>query len=158
MQDLIPVLDTILEFAPAPRCDVDAPLQFQAVTLGYDAFVGRQVIGRVNQGRMVGGDQVVRIPAEGNPESFRVTKLFGTRGIERVDLEEAKAGDLVILAGVDSIEVGDTVSAGDAVVVLEAMKMENNVAADIDGTITEVKVESGQSVSAGEVVIGISAD
>ncbi len=57
-----------------------------------------------------------------------------------------------------NVEVGDTVSAGDAVVVLEAMKMENNVAADIDGTITEVKVESGQSVSAGEVVIVISAD
>ena len=109
MQDLTPVLDTILEFGPPPQCDVDGPLQFQAVTLGYDAFVGRLVIGRVNQGRMVRGDQVVRIPAEGDPESFRVTKLFGTRGIERIDLEEAKAGDLVILAGVDSIEVGDTV-------------------------------------------------
>jgi len=118
MQDLIPVLDTILEFAPAPECDVSAPLQFQAVTLGYDSFVGRLVIGRVNQGTMVRGDQVVRIPAEGDPESFRVTKLFGTRGIERVDLEEAKAGDLVILAGVDSIEVGDTVCRPDALLPL----------------------------------------
>ncbi len=118
MQDLIPVLDTILEFAPAPECDVSAPLQFQAVTLGYDSFVGRLVIGRVNQGKMVRGDQVVRIPAEGDPEGFRVTKLFGTRGIERVDLEEAKAGDLVILAGVDSIEVGDTVCRPDALLPL----------------------------------------
>jgi len=72
----------------------------------------------VNQGTMVRGDQVVRIPAEGDPESFRVTKLFGTRGIERVDLEEAKAGDLVILAGVDSIEVGDTVCRPDALLPL----------------------------------------
>ena len=118
MQDLIPVLDTILEFAPAPECDVSAPLQFQAVTLGYDSFVGRLVIGLVNQGKMVLGDQVVRIPAEGDPEGFRVTKLFGTRGIERVDLEEAKAGDLVILAGVDSIEVGDTVCRPDALLPL----------------------------------------
>jgi len=55
------------------------------------------------------GSQVVRLPAEGAPESFRVTKLFGTRGIERVELEEARAGDIVILAGVDSIQVGDTV-------------------------------------------------
>ena len=54
-----------------------------------------------------------------------------------------------------NVEVGDTVSAGDAVVVLEAMKMENNVAADIDGTITEVKAEAGQSVAAGEVVVVI---
>ena len=52
-------------------------------------------------------------------------------------------------------EVGATVSAGDPVVVLEAMKMENNVAADIDGTVTEVKVEAGQSVTAGEVVVVI---
>jgi len=118
MQDLIPVLDTILEFAPAPEVDLDAPLQFQAVTLGYDSFVGRLVIGRVNQGRMTRGEQVVRLPAEGKPEGFRVTKLFGTRGIERVELESAEAGDIAILAGVDSIEVGDTVCPADAPVPL----------------------------------------
>ena len=56
-----------------------------------------------------------------------------------------------------NVEVGQTVAAGDAVVVLEAMKMENNVAADIDGTVTAVNVEAGQSVAAGEVVIVIEA-
>jgi GTP-binding protein len=55
------------------------------------------------------GSSVVRVPEEGAPESFRVTKLFGTRGIERVEIEEARAGDIVIVAGVDSIQVGDTV-------------------------------------------------
>ena len=118
MQDLAPVLDTIIEFAPPPMVDVDGPLQFQAVTLGYDAFVGRLVIGRVNQGKLVRGDQVVRIPADGKPESFRVTKLFGTRGIERIDLESVEAGDIAILAGVDSIEVGDTVCRADAILPL----------------------------------------
>ncbi|MDE0885449.1 MAG: translational GTPase TypA [Myxococcota bacterium] len=114
MQDLAPVLDAILEFAPPPRVEIEAPLQFQAVTLGYDAFVGRLVIGRVNRGRLTRGEQVVRIPANGKPESFRVTKLFGTRGIERVDLESVEAGDIAILAGVDSIEVGDTVCPANA--------------------------------------------
>jgi len=109
MKDLTPVLDAILEHAPPPQVDESGPLQFQAVTLGYDAFVGRLVIGRVVRGRMKRGSQVVRVPAEGSPESFRVTKLFGTRGVDRVDVAEARAGDIVIVAGVDSIDVGDTV-------------------------------------------------
>ena len=57
-----------------------------------------------------------------------------------------------------NVAVGDTVSAGDPVVVLEAMKMENNVAADIDGTISEIKVEAGQSVAAGDIALVIAAD
>ena len=109
MVDLRPLLDTILEHAPAPLVDEQGPLQFQAVTLGYDSFVGRLVIGRVERGELVRGSQVVRIPLVGNPESFRVSKLFGTSGIVRVELERARAGDIVILAGVDSIEIGDTV-------------------------------------------------
>jgi GTP-binding protein len=109
MKDLTPVLETILEYAPAPVVDLDGPLQFQAVTLGYDAFVGRLVIGRVERGELVRGSQVVRVPEEGKPEGFRVTKLFGTRGIERIELDKARAGDIVILAGVDSIEIGDTI-------------------------------------------------
>ncbi len=109
MKDLIPVLDTILRHAPPPMVDEDAPLQFQAVTLGYDTFVGRLVIGRVMRGKMKRGSSVIRIPEEGSPDSFRITKLFGTLGTDRVDVEEARAGDIVIVAGVDSIDVGDTV-------------------------------------------------
>ena len=109
MKDLSPILDTILEHAPPPRVDLGGTLQFQAVTLGYDTFVGRLVIGRVERGELVRASQVVRIPEDGPPEPFRVTKLFGTSGIERVELDRARAGDIVILAGVDSIEIGDTV-------------------------------------------------
>jgi len=109
MKDLAPILDMIIEQAPAPLVDVEGPLQFQAVTLGYDAFVGRLVIGRVERGQLVRGSQVTRQAASGRTESFRITKLFGTRGIERVELESAKAGEIVILAGIDSIEIGDTI-------------------------------------------------
>jgi GTP-binding protein len=109
LKDLRPVLEMILEQAPAPNVDTEGPLQFQAVTLGWDNYVGRLVIGRVERGRILRTKTVVRVPAEGAPESFRVTKLFGTRGIDRVELEQATAGDIVILAGVDSIEVGDTI-------------------------------------------------
>ena len=109
MKDLVPVLDAIIEHAPAPQVDEEGPLQFQAVTLGYDSFVGRLVIGRVVRGKMKRGAPAIRVPEEGSPDAFRITKLFGTRGVERVDIDEARAGDIVIVAGVDSIDVGDTV-------------------------------------------------
>jgi GTP-binding protein len=109
MKDLIPVLDVILDEAPAPVVDLEGPLQFQAVTLGYDAFIGRLVIGRVVRGKMTRGSTVIRIPESGSPDSFRVTKLFGTNGVDRIEIEEARAGDIVIVAGVDNVDVGDTV-------------------------------------------------
>jgi GTP-binding protein len=107
--DLRPLLETILQHAPAPEVDPDGPLQFQAVTLGYDDFLGRLVIGRVERGVLKRGATVVRVGDAGKTESFRVTKLFGTRGLERVEIDEALAGDLCIIAGIDSIEIGDTV-------------------------------------------------
>ena len=108
-RDLRPLLEAMLESTPAPEVDLEAPLQFQAVTLGYDDYVGRLVIGRVARGRLVRGATVVRLGAGGEQESFRVTKLFGSRGLRRVDLEAAGAGELAVIAGIDSIEIGDTV-------------------------------------------------
>jgi GTP-binding protein len=108
-KDLRPLLEAILEHAPAPEVDLDAPLQFQAMTLAYDEFLGRLVIGRVARGRLRRGATVTRLGSGGVGETFRVTKLFGTLGLDRVELEEAAAGDLVVIAGVDSIEIGDTV-------------------------------------------------
>jgi len=107
--NLLPLLDLILEQAPPPAVDRDGALQFQAVTLGYDDYVGRLVIGRVERGVLVRGSQVVRVPEEGPPQRFRVTKLYGSRGLERVELERAEAGELVMIAGVDEIQIGDTI-------------------------------------------------
>jgi GTP-binding protein len=108
-RDLRPLLEAIIEHVPPPVVDVEAPLQFQAVTLDYDDYLGRLVIGRVVRGRLERGTTVVRIRADGTPESFRVTKLLGARGLERVELAVTEAGDLAIIAGVDAIEIGDTV-------------------------------------------------
>jgi GTP-binding protein len=108
-RDLRPLLEAMLESTPAPEVDLEAPLQFQAVTLGYDDYVGRLVIGRVARGRLLRGANVARIAASGELEGFRVTKLFGSRGLRRVELETAGAGELAVIAGIDSIEIGDTV-------------------------------------------------
>ena len=112
-RDLRPLLEAILEHAPPPAVDEAGPLQFQAVTLDHDPYLGRLVIGRVARGRLVRGAMVTLVPANGEAESFRVTKLLGARGLVRVELAEARAGDLAVIAGVDSIEVGDTLCAPD---------------------------------------------
>ena len=108
-EDLRPLLRAILEHAPPPLVDTEAPVQFQAVTLDHDDYIGRLVIGRVARGRLRRGALIARIPESGKPETFRVTKLLGARGLGRVELDEAPAGDLAVIAGVDSIEVGDTI-------------------------------------------------
>ena len=108
-RDLRPLLETILREAPPPEVDVEAPVQFRAVTLGWDEYLGRLVVGRVERGRLVRGQTVVRIPASGDPEPFRVTKLLGARGLRRVELESAAAGEIAVIAGVESIEIGDSI-------------------------------------------------
>ena len=112
--DLRPLLEAMVEHAPAPTVDVDGPLQFHAVTLDYDDFVGRLVIGRVARGRLERGAMVSRVAESGVTETFRVTKLLGARGLTRVELDTALAGDLAVIAGVDSIEIGDTICAPDS--------------------------------------------
>ncbi len=112
--DLRPLLDMILERAPAPEVDPAGPLRFQAVTLGYDEYIGRLVIGRVERGTLRRGATVLRLPEHGEPERFRVTKLFGARGLERVEAAEAGAGEIAMIAGIDSIEIGDTICAPEA--------------------------------------------
>ncbi len=107
-EDLRPLLEAILEHAPAPVVDAGGPFQFQAVTLDHDPYLGRLVIGRVARGRLTRGSMAVRLCDEGVGETFRVTKLLGARGLQRVELDEALAGDLAVVAGVDSIEIGDT--------------------------------------------------
>jgi GTP-binding protein len=108
-RDLRPLLEAILREAPPPVADTEGGLQFQAVTLGYDDYLGRLVVGRVVRGRLVRGQSVVRVHGDGAPEPFRVTKLLGARGLRRVELESASAGEIAVIAGVDSIEIGDTV-------------------------------------------------
>jgi len=109
LTDLRPMLDMILECAPPPKGDPTQPLQFQAMTLDYDEYVGRLVIGRVHRGVLRRGSQIVCVGRNGPSSPLRVTKLFGTRGLDRVELEHVRAGELALLAGVDAIEVGDTV-------------------------------------------------
>lgn len=105
-----PVFDLVFEHIPAPVDNSDEPLQFQVAMLDYNDFVGRIGVGRVKRGKIKVGDSVQLMKLDGTTKSFRVTKLFGFIGLERVEIDEAVAGDLIALAGMDDINVGETVA------------------------------------------------
>ncbi|QYU56877.1 translational GTPase TypA [Weissella confusa] len=104
-----PIFDTVFETIPAPEDNSDEPLQFQVSLLDYNDFVGRIGIGRVFRGKIKVGDNVTVMKLDGTTQNFRVTKLFGFIGLDRVEITEAIAGDLIAVSGMEEISVGETV-------------------------------------------------
>ncbi len=124
-KDLTPLFQLIVDAVPPPPADTAAPLQLQVATLDYSEFLGRICIGRVHRGVIRRGSQaVVCKQRTGEREVFRVTKLMSFRGLERVDVDEAVAGDIVALAGAGSATVGDTLCPVDRPEPLEPMKVD----------------------------------
>jgi GTP-binding protein len=113
--DLTPLIETIIRHLPEPESDVDAPLQLQVSTLDYSNFLGRIAIGRVKKGTITKGMRATCCRRDGTTDTFRVTRLMGFMGLERVDVESAVAGQIVALAGVAGVTVGETICAEDAV-------------------------------------------
>ncbi|KAF0365149.1 translational GTPase TypA [Pediococcus acidilactici] len=105
-----PIFDTIVKTIPAPEDTSEQPLQFQVAMLDYNDFVGRIGIGRVFRGTIKVGDNVTVMKLDGSKKNFRVTKLFGYFGLKRLEIKEAKAGDLIAVSGMEDIFVGETVA------------------------------------------------
>lgn len=101
--------DSIVENIPAPVDNRDEPLQFQVALLDYNDYVGRIGIGRVFRGTMHVGQQVSLMKIDGSVKQFRVTKIFGFFGLKRQEIQEAVAGDLIAVSGMEDINVGETV-------------------------------------------------
>lgn len=108
--NLDPLLDLILSRVKSADFDPDGPLQLQVATLDRDDFMGRIAIGRIYRGTIRHGDRIVHIDRDGNRLPFRVSKLMGFRGTRRIDITEAAAGDIVALAGVGEVTVGETLA------------------------------------------------
>ena len=104
-----PILDMIINDIPAPDVNEDGGLQFQPALLDYNDFVGRIGIGRVKRGKMKVNEMVSCIRIDGSIKQFRIQKMFGYMGLKRIEVTEAKAGDIVTIAGLPDIEVGETV-------------------------------------------------
>jgi GTP-binding protein len=108
-KDLSPMFQMMLDHVPPPARDVEGPLQMQVATLDYSSFLGRIAIGRIWRGTIKRGMQCVICKPDGTRENFKVTKLMTFKGLERLDADEAAAGDIIALAGAGSATVGDTI-------------------------------------------------
>lgn len=104
-----PLLDLILKDIPEPKGNVEEPLQFQPALLDYNDYVGRIGIGRVHNGTIHVNQMVSCIRLDGSVKQFRIQKLFGYYGYKRIEVEEAEAGDIVAIAGLADISVGETI-------------------------------------------------
>ncbi len=108
--DLRPLFDAIVKHVPPPRGDNDAGLQLLVANLDSSDYLGRIAIGRVFNGRVRIGDAVAVCKLDGSVQETRVTKLYAFDGLKRVDIEQAGAGDIVCLAGIENITIGETIA------------------------------------------------
>lgn len=125
MVDLSPVLDTVLEHVPAAKgyTEGDA-LRAQVFNLGYDNFLGRLAVARIYDGKLIKGQQVL-IKAEGEEtKKGKVVKMSGYKGVKQIELDEAFAGDIVLIAGLDDINIGETITDSEDVELLPAISVD----------------------------------
>ena len=108
-QDMTPLLDLVVSHVPPPQADVDGPFQMQVSTLDYSSYVGVIGIGRVRRGALAPRSPVSVVSAAGEARKGRVLSVLASRGLERVELPCARAGDIVCITGVDDIGVSDTI-------------------------------------------------
>ncbi|MBT4723271.1 translational GTPase TypA [Candidatus Falkowbacteria bacterium] len=110
-KDLMPILDAILEYvSPASSVELDAlPLRMQPFNLAYDNFLGRLAVGRIYDGKVEAGQTVTVLNSEKEPRTGKITKLFSFHGLKRQEIKEATAGEIVMIAGLPDIFIGETV-------------------------------------------------
>jgi GTP-binding protein len=123
-KDITPLLDFIYEHVEPAKSDKEAPFRMQPATLGYDNFLGRMAIGRVYEGSVKVNDSVTIINADGIERKGKVSQLFSYRGMDRIEIPEAVAGDVVAIAGIPDIYVGETIASEPGLEPLPAIKVD----------------------------------
>ena len=103
------IFDLIINEIPAPNVDVTQPFQMQPALLDYNDFVGRIGIGVIKQGKVSINDSVTCLRLDGSKKQFKILKLFGYYGLNRIEIDHAEAGEIVAIAGLDDINVGETI-------------------------------------------------
>ncbi len=108
--DLRPLFELILTALPGPAVDPGQPTQFQCNNLDYNDYVGRLAIGRIKHGVLESGSTYMLCTPDGTPRPVKVTQLYGWRGLKRIETPRASAGDIVAVAGIEEISIGDTIA------------------------------------------------
>ena len=109
--DMSPLFQMIVDHVEAPKVELDGPFQMQVSALDYDSFVGVIGVGRITRGKLKPGTDIQLITAEGNTRKGRIQQVKGFHGLNRVDVEEAAAGDIVCISGIDGLNISDTLCA-----------------------------------------------
>ncbi len=123
-KDIAPILDTILSHVPAPLAMPDAPLQMQVTMLDYNNFLGHVGIGRILAGKVSRGQSVVLIHHDGTTTPAKAVKIERFMGLGKQDLASASAGDIVSIAGLEGVDVGDTICQPDALKALPPLSID----------------------------------
>ncbi|HXG16305.1 MAG TPA: translational GTPase TypA [Calidithermus sp.] len=123
-RSLAPLFEAILTTVPPPRFDPARGLQFRVAMLDWDDYVGRLVIGRIVNGRARAGERVAVVHRDGSVEPAKITVLYGYEGLRRVEIAEAGPGDLVAMAGIDSVEIGETVAEAEQPAALPVIRID----------------------------------
>lgn len=122
--DMRPLFETVLKHVPTPAGDAEAPLQLQISALDYSTYTGRLGLGRILNGRIKPGQQVVVMNHDDQVASGRINQVLGFKGLERVEVQEAEAGDIVIISGIEDIGIGVTICDKDQPVGLPVLSVD----------------------------------
>ncbi|WP_257280174.1 translational GTPase TypA [Endozoicomonas sp. ISHI1] len=123
-QDMTPLFEMIVNNVPSPKVDVDAPFQMQISALDYSSFLGVIGIGRITRGVLKPSTPIRLIGADGSERNAKILKVMGHLGLERVDVEEARAGDIVCVTGIDKLNISDTLCDPNHVEALTALTVD----------------------------------
>lgn len=123
-KDLTPLLDKLLNYIPSPKAKIDGPLQIMITGLDYNDFVGRIGTGKIERGEIKAGQKVALINAKGEIKNYNISKLYSFDKLGRIEADHLFAGDLVALAGIADVHIGDTVASADAPEVLPRVAVE----------------------------------
>jgi GTP-binding protein len=107
-KDMTPLLETIVEHVAPPQVDLDAPFQMQVITLDYNSYVGVIGVGRIKRGKLKPNMPVTLIDRDGKQRNVRVGLVYGFLGLERIEVNEAQAGDIIAFTGIDKLNISDT--------------------------------------------------
>lgn len=108
--NMLALYETIIDHIPSPTEKVDEPLQFLVTLMDYNEYLGRIAVGRVNRGVIKQGQPVTVMLRDGSTKNARIEKLFGFQGLKRIEVAEAGAGDIVAIAGIKDINIGETIA------------------------------------------------
>jgi len=124
MQGITPIFESILQFIPAPESNEDKPLQFLVTNVTYDNYKGRIAIGRIHHGKIKVNQKVMHINRAGTMNKCQITSLMTFFGLERIEIDEVSAGDIVAIGGISDINIGETIADIDSPVALPLLHIE----------------------------------